>query len=478
MTYANWTAATDLDNRLDAFRYDPVLLNAKHRVEVGNYVLDDLESLTTAPINYGILQPREFLSAGIPMVRAVDLQDPFIDSEVVVLVPPDIEAPYHRSRLRRGDILLSIAGTLGRVGIVPTGWKVANVNQSVARIRSGERLDGYFLAAFFLSPTGGLAVERESVGSVQRHLNIEDIRTLRVPLPEPRIQQAIGNQLRKAERLRGLASFERNQAAKHLARLMSPGLPNHTFRQHGWHLAVDPARLDAWFHRPEAVWRCRQLDQHSEFVPLHSVCELVEATAKLSAWQSATFDYFEIGGIDATTGEATSTTVPVSEAPSRAKYLVQAGDLLVSTVRPNLRKVGQVDPDRKGAGVATSGFSVWRASSPEIGAYLRACLAHDVGVEQLMRWNSGATYPAVDRDVPGLVLVPFQEDTAMEIGGALLGTLRRIRESAQLVDTARDAVESLIDSTLDVDSLMATGEAAKQWLTDNPSPPALESDHA
>jgi hypothetical protein len=132
----------------------------------------------------------------------------------------------------------------------------------------------------------------------------------------------------------------------------------------------------------------------------HPGKHLVATTANLTQWKAASFDYFEIGGIHAATAEATANPVKATEAPSRANFVVRAGDVLVSTVRPNLRAVGQIDADRKTAGIALCGFSILRAPSPEIGAYVQACLVHDAGVHHLMRWNTGGAYPAIDRDVP------------------------------------------------------------------------------
>ncbi len=91
-----------------------------------------------------------------------------------------------------------------------------------------------------------------------------------------------------------------------------------------------------------------------------------------------------------------------------------------------------------------------------------------------MRWNTGATYPAIDRDVPGHVLIPFEEDVAHDIGIQLLQGLRGIHESSRLRGVALVAVEALIDGVLDEPALLAEGEGIDQWLADNPSPHATE----
>ena len=55
------------------------------------------------------------------------------------------------------------------------------------------------------------------------------------------------------------------------------------------------------------------------------------------------FRYIDIASVDRETKQITQAKeTPVSEAPSRARKLVRAEDVLVSTVRPNLNAVAQV----------------------------------------------------------------------------------------------------------------------------------------
>ncbi len=56
-----------------------------------------------------------------------------------------------------------------------------------------------------------------------------------------------------------------------------------------------------------------------------------------------TFGYIDLSSVDQVLKEVLSVSqVVCAEAPSRARQLVQAGDVLVSTVRPNLNGVAHV----------------------------------------------------------------------------------------------------------------------------------------
>src|SRR5262249_11021251 len=155
--------------------------------------------------------------------------------------------------------------------------------------------DSYYLASYLMSPIGRQLVEREAVGSVQRHLNIEDIRALRIPMPDLSIQRAIGNKLRKAERLRGVASSIRASAAKVVAEAFGP-LPALEDGDASW---VDvnnlsDGRLDAWFHQRAFLAAEKLLQRSTNLIQVKSLCKLPRAVADFSKWRSDLFTYFEI----------------------------------------------------------------------------------------------------------------------------------------------------------------------------------------
>jgi type I restriction enzyme, S subunit len=87
--------------------------------------------------------------------------------------------------------------------------------------------------------------------------------------------------------------------------------------------------------------------------------------------------------------------IPTAEAPSRARQLVQAGDILVSTVRPNLNAVACVPDDLDGA-TASTGFCVLRPN-PKIldGRYLFHWVRAPIFVANMVKQATGQSYPAV-----------------------------------------------------------------------------------
>ena len=71
------------------------------------------------PITYGIVKPGHGCPGGVPVVKVKDMQDDAIDESDLLLTTPELDHQYRRSRLRAGDLLISIRGSVGRMAEIP-----------------------------------------------------------------------------------------------------------------------------------------------------------------------------------------------------------------------------------------------------------------------------------------------------------------------------------------------------------------------
>jgi type I restriction enzyme S subunit len=175
------------------------------------------------------------------------------------------------------------------------------------------------------------------------------------------------------------------------------------------------------------------------------------------------FHYIEISDVDVSTGRVEGKELLASEAPGRARQLVQAFDVLISTVRPERKGVGIAAVDMDGW-IASTGFSILETETPEMAHFLCAALRHDVSTFQMMRWNTGATYPAIDADVPLNVLVPdLNSEVRSEVGKSFQSAIELDDCAAQLVREAKADVEALIEGRLDVEGIVAGQIRPPTW---------------
>lgn len=110
--------------------------------------------------------------------------------------------------------------------------------------------------------------------------------------------------------------------------------------------------------------------------------------------------YIDISSIDNSVQEVNSiTSFTMSNAPSRAQQKVEYGDIIVSTVRPNLKNVAVIKQHDSNL-VASSGFCVLRTTDDIERNYLFRYITSDIFTQHLMKLTTGANYPAVrDLDV-------------------------------------------------------------------------------
>lgn len=96
-----------------------------------------------------------------------------------------------RSILCEGDILFSIAGTLGRTAIVRKNILPANTNQALAIIR-GYKLDTYFLLVVLSGEVVKDYIRKNPTVGAQPNLSLEQVSSLKIQAPSMAEQQSIG----------------------------------------------------------------------------------------------------------------------------------------------------------------------------------------------------------------------------------------------------------------------------------------------
>jgi type I restriction enzyme S subunit len=94
-----------------------------------------------------------------------------------------------------------------------------------------------------------------------------------------------------------------------------------------------------------------------------------------------------------------------ADAPSRARKVIRKGDVIVSTVRPNLNAVALV-PSSLDNQICSTGFSVLRPSKNVLSRYLFAFVRSPLFIDALVARTTGANYPAVNDGEVKEVQVP------------------------------------------------------------------------
>jgi len=147
-------------------------------------------------ISYGIVQPGAEVQDGIPIIRVGDVRAGRINTQSPLRVSPIIEANYARTRLRGGELVLTLVGTVGETAIVPDELRGWNTARAVGVIPVDREVGAYWVSLALSQPEVRERINGRLNTTVQATLNLRDVAQLPIILPPPdkrrRIEQIIG----------------------------------------------------------------------------------------------------------------------------------------------------------------------------------------------------------------------------------------------------------------------------------------------
>ncbi|MGB4331075.1 MAG: restriction endonuclease subunit S, partial [Dethiobacteria bacterium] len=144
-------------------------------------------------------------------------------------------------------------------------------------------------------------------------------------------------------------------------------------------------------------------------------------------------EYIEISSVGTGTLEKTR-CIQLDAAPSRAKRIVKKDDILLATVRPNLRSFWYAKNPKKNM-IASTGFAVLRAREKIDSRFLYYTVTNQPFTDYLTANAKGAAYPAVDTEIIkraeiSLPTLPIQRNIAAILSAyddLIENNLRRIK---------------------------------------------------
>ena len=163
---------------------------------------------------------------------------------------------------------------------------------------------------------------------------------------------------------------------------------------------------------------------------------------------SYTLEYLDIAAITSPGVVGPTRTFTFTEAPSRARRKVRAGDILVSTVRPYLRNFGRI-PESPANLVASTGYAVVRPRAEISGSFLYQHILSERFVEFLKPRMRGSNYPAVnnaDVEAYELSLPPLTEQR--KIAGILSSVDNAVEKTRAVIDQLQVVKRGLMQELL------------------------------
>lgn len=244
-------------------------------------------------ICYGIVQPGASHEGGVPVVRVNNFKGGRIDTREVLTIDPEIERKYARSRLRGGELLITLVGTMGLSAIAPSELRGWNVARAVGVIPLKDEVDKRWINFVLRSQPSQQFIRAHANTTVQATFNLRDLSRLPIPMPPDKIREPASGLLSALD-----DKIELNRRTNGTLEAMARAIFKDWFVEFG---PVHAKRKGQDRYLAPDVWRIFPEDIDVDGVPcgwrIGELSELVELNPKESLMKGAAAPYLEMAAL-------------------------------------------------------------------------------------------------------------------------------------------------------------------------------------
>ena len=144
-----------------------------------------LESLLrdTKSIAVGVMYPGPDTEGGIPLIKVGDINDGGISRRPTYCISTDTNREHRRTQLEGDELLITLVGNPGECVVVTPAMRGWNPARAIAVVRLADTSLRTYLKAVLESSAGKHLIDAVLNTTVQKTLNLKDIRRLPIPLP-------------------------------------------------------------------------------------------------------------------------------------------------------------------------------------------------------------------------------------------------------------------------------------------------------
>ena len=158
------------------------ILGSKYKTQMLKYCVED-------PIKGIEVGSKEYISEGIPFIRVADVTNYGVDynteKRIKVELYNELKETYQP---QIGDLLYTKDGTIGFCYLLEEA-KPAILSNGILRLKSKVEIDKQYLQFVLSSNLYNTLANRESIGTVIKHLNIDNF--MKIPIPLPKLEEQI-----------------------------------------------------------------------------------------------------------------------------------------------------------------------------------------------------------------------------------------------------------------------------------------------
>ncbi len=388
----------------------------------------------------------DFVEDGVPYYRGQDVTGRFfVETTSPIHITREAYDQKHmvRSHLRKGDVLLSIVGTIGELSLVASDAP-ATCSCKLAILRPREIAPEY-LAVFLRSEHGQSQIERMTRGAVQKGLILEDMDQLWVPTVSNAFEKRIADVVRTSRATQELAERKFSGAGEML--LEALGLS-------GW-TPLEPltctarasdvfasGRIDSQYYRPLFAEVEARLQATGRAVKLGSIL-----TTNARGRQPV---YDDVGLPVVNSKHVRINRVVLSDNRTATEegspVVIENGDVLLNGT--GVGTIGRVAPYLHAQHALPDNHVTVLRTTQVDPVYLSVFLNSPLGQWQIERHIKGSSgqieiYPA---DISRIVIWDAPDEVQQLVRSAILSGFAEEKRVNNQLESARRAVEIAIES--------------------------------
>ncbi len=440
---------------VETFRFDSDYFSKKY-LKINKIIESNRQYFTSftklglkidASAFYPSLEPY-YNQGSIPFVRVADV-DNFINYDSCVKIPKKILQSDEFATLKtisKGDIVITKGGSIGRVSLIE---KTTAVTRDLIFVNSSllcER-DCYFLYIYLNTTFCYNLMLQSSSMTAQPHLTLTLIKNIPIFNPSNEIKEKIYNLLKVSITKREKSKSKYLQAETLL--LETLGLTGFQPNSEPINIKsfkdsfLSTGRLDAEYYQKRYDNYLELIQNYSNgFSLLTFVCELKDKN--YNPEENKEYKYIELANIG-TSGDITGCSISKGiDLPSRARRLVKTNDVVISSIEGSLESCALVTEEYNNA-LCSTGFYV--INSKQINSETLLVLFKSEPMQNILKQNcSGTILTAINKTEFQNIPIPLiKKDVQKEIKDKISESFRLKKESEQLLETAKRAVEIAIE---------------------------------
>lgn len=152
-----------------------------------------LESLLRDPksIAVGVMYPGPDTPGGVPLIKVGDISGGAIHATPSYRISAETNYEHRRTQLDGDELLITLVGNPGECVIVQPHMKGWNPARAIAALRLKDSSLRVYLKTVLESRAGKHLIDAVLNTTVQKTLNLKDIKRLPIPLPPPKVVRGI-----------------------------------------------------------------------------------------------------------------------------------------------------------------------------------------------------------------------------------------------------------------------------------------------